>query len=95
MSEDPSDVVRNNIALHRYELDAGGATAFANYRLAPGAVIITHTETPLELRGRGIASTLVRGALQQIRAEGSKVVAGCAFVADYLAKHPEERDLLA
>jgi len=39
----------------RFELDVEGAVAFANYRLAPSTVIITHTETPPALRGRGIA----------------------------------------
>jgi len=85
--------VRDNKALGRFELDAGGAVAFANYRLAPGAVVITHTETPRALRGRGIASELVRGALQLIRADGSKVIAGCGFVVDYLRKHPEFADM--
>lgn len=87
--------VRNNTALSRYELNLDGAIAFANYRLAPGKVVITHTETPPALRGRGIASKLVQGALEQIRAEGLKVVAGCSFVVDYLAKHPEFADVEA
>jgi len=81
--------VRDNKAQNRFELDVEGAVAFANYRLAPGAVIITHTETPRALRGRGIASELVQGALQLIRADRLKVVAGCGFVVDYLRKHPE------
>ncbi len=85
--------VRDNKAQNRFELDVEGAVAFANYRLAPGAVIITHTETPRALRGRGIASDLVQGALQLIRADRLKVVAGCGFVADYLRKHPEFADL--
>lgn len=88
-------MVRNNKTLSRYELDVDGATAFANYRLAPGKVIITHTETPRALRGRGIASELVQGALEQIRLEGLKVVAGCSFVVDYLDKHPEFADVTA
>lgn len=88
-------MVRNNTALSRYELDVDGTTAFANYRLAPGKVIITHTETPPVLRGRGIASQLVRGALEQIRADGLKVVAACGFVVDYLDKHPEFVDVAA
>ena len=89
------NAVRNNTALNRYELDVDGATAFANYRLAPGTVIITHTETPPALRGRGIASKLIEGVLEHIRADGVKVVAGCGFVVDYLNKHPEYRDLMA
>ena len=85
--------VRDNKSQHRFELDVEGSVAFANYRLAPGSVIITHTETPPALRGRGIASKLVQGALEMIRADGLKVVAGCGFVVDYLQKHPEFADL--
>ena len=86
--------VRDNKSRYRFELDVEGAMAFANYRLAPGSVIITHTETPAALRGRGIASKLVKGALEMIRADGLKVVAGCGFVVDYLRKHPEYSDLV-
>jgi predicted GNAT family acetyltransferase len=86
--------VRDNKAQNRFELDVEGAVAFANYRLAPGAVIITHTETPRALRGRGIASELVQGALQLIRADRLNVIAGCDFVVDYLRKHPEFGDLV-
>ncbi len=84
-----ASAVRDNPALQRFEMDVGGATAFANYRLAGGAVIITHTETPRALRGQGIASQLVEGALHLIQAKGEKVVAGCSFVVDYLEKHPQ------
>ena len=87
--------VRDNAAQSRFELAVEGSTAFANYRLTPQAVVITHTETPRALRGRGIATELVAGALQIIRGDGRKVVAGCGFVADYLRKHPEFSDLVA
>lgn len=85
--------VSDNREMHRYELAIGGDIAFANYRRLPGRVIITHTETPRHLRGRGVASQLVRGALDLIRADGDKVVAGCGFVADYLDGHPDYADL--
>jgi hypothetical protein len=87
--------VRDNKARQRFELDVEGEIAFANYRETPQAVIITHTETPRALRGRGIASELVKGALEMIRADGHKVIAGCGFVVDYLNKHREYRDLVA
>ena len=87
--------VRDNKAQSRFELDVEGGVAFANYRAMPSAVIITHTETPRALRGRGVASELVKGALELIRADGRKVIAGCGFVVDYLGKHPEEQDLVA
>jgi predicted GNAT family acetyltransferase len=87
--------VRDNTAQSRFELEVEGGIAFANYRATPSAIIITHTETPHALRGRGIASELVKGALELIRADGHKVIAGCGFVVDYLVKHPEYRDLEA
>jgi predicted GNAT family acetyltransferase len=87
--------VRDNKVQNRFELDVGDAIAFANYRQTPSAVIITHTETPRGLRGRGIASELVKGALELIRADGRQVIAGCGFVVDYLRKHPEFADIVA
>jgi predicted GNAT family acetyltransferase len=87
--------VRDNQALSRFELDANGVTAFANYKLGDGVVSILHTETPEEARGQGIASRLVAGALDIIRARGLKVIPRCAFVRAYVAKHPEVSDLVA
>jgi len=87
--------VKDNKGKNRFEFHVGDEVAFADYRLTPSAVIITHTETPHALRGRGIASELVRGALDLIRSDGKKVIAGCDFVEDYLREHPEYADLVA
>jgi uncharacterized protein len=87
--------VRDNKVLGRFELDVEGAMAFANYRVTPQAIVITHTETPRALRGRGVASELIKGSLDLIRADGGKVIAGCGFVVGYLYKHPEYADLMA
>ena len=89
-----ASVVHDDKANDRFVLDVGGTVAFANYRLAGDRVIITHTETPPALRGQGIASRLVAGALELIRADGRKVVAGCSFVSDYLDQHPEVADMV-
>jgi uncharacterized protein len=87
--------IRDNPALSRFELEADGATAFLNYRLAGNVITLDHTETPVAARGRGIASRLIEGVLQETRARGLKVVPRCPFVIAYLGKHPEYRDLLA
>ncbi len=50
---------------------------------------------PEALSGQGVGSKLVRGVLDALRAEGAKVVPRCEFVAAYIARHPEYRDLLA
>jgi uncharacterized protein len=49
----------------------------------------------VQARGRGLASQLVAGALENVRARGLKVVPRCPFVRAYIARHPEYRDLLA
>jgi predicted GNAT family acetyltransferase len=37
----------------------------------------------------------VQGALDQVRAQGQKVVAECPFVKAWIGKHPAYADLLA
>jgi len=87
--------VRDNAALSRFELETGGVTAFVNYRLDGGAITLLHTETPAQARGRGLASQLVQGVLENARARGLKVVPRCVFVRAFLAKHPEFHDLVS
>jgi predicted GNAT family acetyltransferase len=88
------DAVRDNKALHRFEMDAGSDTAVAYYGLAPGVITFNHTEVPAALWGQGIGSRLVRGALEAARTQGLKVVPRCSFVSAYLSKHPEFNDLV-
>lgn len=90
-----SNPVRNNTALHRFELDVDGHTALARYQLSPPIITFTHTEVPTELSGRGVGSALARGALEIVRGQGLKVVAQCPFIRAFIEKHPEFDDLLA
>jgi predicted GNAT family acetyltransferase len=88
--------VRDNPARSRFEMASGGAVAFVEYRREGGdRIVLTHTEVPEALSGRGVGSKLVRGTLEALRTEGSRVVPRCEFVAAYVERHPEYRDLLA
>ncbi len=89
-----SDVV-NNRALHRYELTVDGHLAATYYEVADNIISFIHTEVPPELGGKGIGSKLVKGALDQVRADGLKVIAQCPFVKAYIDKHPDYANLLA
>ncbi len=89
-----ADVV-NNATAHRFELEVDGHVAAAYYELKPGVITFTHTEVPKELGGKGVGSKLVKGALEQVRRDGLKVVPDCPFVKAYIEKHPEQADLLA
>lgn len=86
--------VRDNPEKHQFELIVDGHTALAAYRLKPDAIVFTHTEVPKELGGRGIGSQLAKGALDQARARGLRVVPVCPFIKAYIEKHPEYADLV-
>jgi len=90
-----ANIVRDNGAKQRYEMEAAGKSAFITYRRSPGVVTLLHAEVPQELSGQGFGSQLVRGALELVRAQGSKVVPRCPFIASYMKKHAEFQDLLA
>ena len=87
--------VRDDAARQRYELQAGDACAFIDYRRAGRIVTMTHAEVPSALRGRGIGSVLVAGALELVRGRGEKVVPLCPFIEYHMRRHPDVHDLLA
>jgi predicted GNAT family acetyltransferase len=88
-------MIRDNEALSRFELDHEGHIAFSEYRRSPRVITFTHTVVPKELSGRGVGSTLIKAALDEVRRQGLKVVAECPFVAAFIAKHPDYADLLS
>ena len=87
--------VTNNAAHNRYELEVDGHVAFIQYGLKPGVITLIHTEVPAELGGKGVGTVLVRGALDDVRRQGLKVVVRCSFIRAFMAKRPEFNDLLA
>jgi predicted GNAT family acetyltransferase len=92
-SDAMSEIV-NNRAHHRFELAVEGHIAATYYQIVDSVITFVHTEVPPELGGKGIGSKLIRGALDQVRSEGLKVVAQCPFVKAYIDKHGEYADLL-
>jgi uncharacterized protein len=85
--------VRDNREASRFELEQAGATAFAAYERQGDTIVFIHTVVPAALRGGGVGSRLIAGALAAVRAEGLKVIPECSFVAAYLQKHPEAAEI--
>jgi len=90
-----SDVqVTDNPAAGRFEVVLGDDTAFAEYRLEPGGIVLPHTVVPKAFEGKGVASALARHAFGYAREKGLKVVPTCEFMAGWVKKHPEAHDLV-
>lgn len=87
--------IHDNRERQRFELVEEGHLAFAAYTIAGGVITFTHTYVPPAFEGRGIASRLIAFALADARERGLRVVPQCPFVAAYIERHPEWRDLLA
>ncbi len=83
-------------AEHRFEARSpeGELLGFSVYDTIGPTVVFTHTEVDPKFEGQGIASTLVKEALDAVRASGRDVVAFCPYVKAWIGRHPEYRDLL-
>ena len=87
--------VTDNSQGSRFELEAQGLVAFADYRLQGDRLVIPHVEAPLALRGTGTAGRLMSGLLDMARERGLKVVPVCPYAATFIRRHAEYQDLLA
>ncbi|HEY4206595.1 MAG TPA: GNAT family N-acetyltransferase [Puia sp.] len=90
---DPLNII-NNVDRQQFQVIVDGELAYLEYRLHNGDIALMHTEVPEKLGGRGIASALAQYALTFAREHKIPVMVYCPFVASWLKKHPEYRDVL-
>jgi predicted GNAT family acetyltransferase len=84
-----------NEGMNQFELHVDGKVAFLEYIKEGSKIHMTHTEAPEELQGTGAAQTLVKKALEYSKENNLTVVPSCSYVAHYVNKHPEWRELLS
>jgi predicted GNAT family acetyltransferase len=88
--------VRHDPGRSRYELVVDGAVVgVADYSRHDGTWVFPHTEIVPDRRGQGLGAELVRGALDDVREAGGKVVPRCWYVADFIAAHPDYQDMVS
>lgn len=71
--------------------DSGMVIAEVTFPAKNGIATIDHTFVDSSLRGQGIASKLVKAAVEKILADGNKISATCSYAVDWLQHHPEYR----
>jgi predicted GNAT family acetyltransferase len=95
---DSSDDLRiaDNPAENRYEAVLNGQiVGVSEYDLAGDRIVFVHTEVDPSVEGMGIGSRLAKGALDDVRQRGLKLVADCPFIAAWLKRHRDYGDLVA
>lgn len=79
----------------KFFVEMEGSEALMTYKKVDDRTLVyDHTYVPEELRGKGLAGAVVKSALEYARSEGYKVVPGCAYVRNYLERHPEYQDVV-
>ena len=88
----PDDVVVTDVPeRHRYEARIDGQlAAIAEYLPTREFLVFSHTEVLPGFEGRGIATTLVARALDDVRRRRLRVMPLCPFVAAFVRRHPQE-----
>lgn len=86
--------ITNNTQANRYETRVENELAVLEYHASSNVMILNHTEVPQHLEGRGVGSVLIKFVLDDARANQFSVVPMCPFVAAYIKRHKEYRDLV-
>ncbi|OPC78112.1 GNAT family N-acetyltransferase [Embleya scabrispora] len=87
--------VHNVADRHRYEIRVDDAFAgLTAYHDRGEQRVFYHTEIDDAFAGRGLASVLVREALNDVRAAGMRVVPVCPYVKQFLGRYEEFADLV-
>lgn len=84
----------DNTAAKQYELVVEGKKPRIKYIAVKDKIYLTHTEVPKELEGKGLASKMVLMVLEDIKSRNLTLIPMCPFVAMYIKRHPEWRELV-
>lgn len=81
---------RRQVTKSRFEFEEDNKVAYLEVEIDDhGWITLVHTEVPPDLRGQGIAGTLLRTALEYARDNRLRIDVICPLAADYIKRHPE------
>ncbi|MFW5926917.1 MAG: GNAT family N-acetyltransferase [Wenzhouxiangella sp.] len=86
--------IRLNRQAGRFETTVEGNLCVLEFDQRGDRVGFNHVRVPAAVGGRGIAGRLTRHALDHARELGWRIEPNCPYVARWIERHPEYRDLV-
>jgi len=86
--------IRHEPGQRHFVVSVDNMDAILDYRLEDHCMVITHTNVPDAIGGRGIAAELTQAAFEHARREGWQVRPACSYAAGWAERHPEYSELL-
>jgi predicted GNAT family acetyltransferase len=94
-AQTPEVTVRDNTESLCYDALIGDeVVGTIVYEHSGPRMVFMHTIVDPEFRGQGIGTTLVKRALDDVRARGMTLTNYCGFVSGFIAAHPGYADLM-
>ncbi|EPG73825.1 hypothetical protein LEP1GSC058_2539 [Leptospira fainei serovar Hurstbridge str. BUT 6] len=88
--------VKHDKQSRNFTLIEDGLEARLDYsEIGKGIWNLTHTFVPGSLRGKGLASVLVKAALEEARKSDKKIIPSCSYVETFLKRNPDYSDLVS
>ena len=84
----------DNAEKKQYEFHVDGQSPKIEYIKTKDKIYLTHTEVPKGLEGKGIGTELIRQALNDIKEKEFTLVPLCPFVALFIKRNPEYKQLV-
>ena len=81
-------------AKSKFIIVVDGKESLADYTLENKRINLYHTYTHPDLRGKGLAAKVVEAALEYAKNNNLKVIPGCSYVQDFIAKNKRYKELV-
>ncbi len=83
-------IADNENLIYRTDKDGNVVAQISFPETSPGVFTIDHTIVDESLSGQGIAGTLVKLAVEEIKRRGGQVEATCSYAERWLEKHRDQ-----
>jgi hypothetical protein len=89
MKKQMEETVIHDTIKSQFKIEIEGKESLVDYLLEKNKMNLFHTYTHPDLRGKGLAAKVVSAALEYAKNNNLKVIPGCSYVQDFIARNKE------